>query len=259
MFASLIHLVFAWPLMVFAHRLPRGIQKGKFDTIVTFGDSYTDNGSLTSLYQTMFNESTTPSILPKRWSDGYLWIEYLQDLMNISYLHDFARSGATGNNSIVSRETQDLTTQIEAYKKSSLNDKSNPIYFVWIGLNDIHDVFLRHDNMAKSTIDQMGLSVHNNLNKLYKLGATHIVLLNVIPMGELPKFYNLSLNEKSQLDDMVKQYNANLLHGMDKLNEGGNSSELQILHYDTYTKFSGFRKHWKGSPESCNRGAQCKK
>lgn len=78
-------------------------------------------------------------------------------------------------------------------------------------------------------------------------------------MGELPKFYNLSLNEKLQLDDMVKQYNANLLHSMDKLNKGGNSSELQILHYDTYTKFAGFRKHSKGSPESCNRGTQCKK
>jgi hypothetical protein len=91
------------------------------------------------------------------------------------------------------------------------------------------------------------------------LGAAHIILLNVLPIEKLPKFYSIPAKEKRQLDDMTKQYNKNLLHSMDILNQGGQNSHQHILHYDVYTHFAEFCKNMKGSPESCNQETNCQK
>jgi hypothetical protein len=55
MFSFIIFLIALWSFVVAANALPKRELYNKFDTIVAFGDSYTDYGSLDIFYQKMFN------------------------------------------------------------------------------------------------------------------------------------------------------------------------------------------------------------
>ncbi|KAI9279615.1 GDSL lipase/esterase [Sporodiniella umbellata] len=227
-------------------------QRSKFENMIAFGDSYTDDMSLDYLYDKIYNRDKNSSH-SEASSNGPLWVEYLQNITQIPNLYNFARSGATVNNKITPRGTQDLLTQVDIYSRSNIKNLNNTIYFIWIGLNDIHDLFLYHDNETQSLIDQIGSSVYDSLKKLSELGAKNLVLLNTVPLVSLPKFYAISTDSRARLHAMTKQYNTNLLSGMNKLN----ASELHILHFDTHKKFSELEKHKVGSPMSCNRGKNC--
>lgn len=56
MFSFIIFLIALWSFVVAANALPKRGLYNKFDTIVAFGDSYTDNGSLDIFYQEMFDK-----------------------------------------------------------------------------------------------------------------------------------------------------------------------------------------------------------
>ncbi|CEG73377.1 hypothetical protein RMATCC62417_08774 [Rhizopus microsporus] len=202
-------------------------------------------------------KSQIPVALPKRWSDGHLWIEYLKEMMSAENIYDFARSGATVNNSIVPRSIQDLGEQVQAYSRFFNQAHTDAIHFIWIGLNDIHDIFQGHSNRSQIMIDEVSSSFYNSLSKLYESKAKYMFVLNVIPLGDLPKFYTLSQAEKAHLDSMVRRYNANLAKVMNDLVEKRKDEGLHVYLYDAYENFADLCKNMRGSPSSCNRGSHC--
>lgn len=127
-----------------------------FSNLVTFGDSYTDNGRLG--YYIDNNGSSPPAgvLLPQTSvtaSGGLAWGQYVQQYTGVAYF-DYAVSGATCSNEIISRYlaylniNRSLPSVVNDELPSFLADVSvktlyenrtaeNTVYALWIGTNDL--------------------------------------------------------------------------------------------------------------------------
>ncbi|KAI8639246.1 hypothetical protein BD408DRAFT_405093 [Parasitella parasitica] len=156
----------------------------------------------------------------KREADGPLWVEYLAGLMEDANLYDFARSGATANNKLILRYTEDLNAQVNRYLRSeaSAEPKNDSLFTIWIGVNDMTVLFKKHpvDTVKRqSIINGVVNTVRYDMEKLRAIGATNILLLGLIPLENLPLYRDLPLEEKHQLEKLVSEYNMKLVEIMD--------------------------------------------
>jgi len=137
-----------------AASLPLGILQGpKLENLVTFGDSYTDEGRYTYMVQ---NKRLPPvdSMLPASnttWSGGYSWGRYVANRTGATY-YDYAVAGGMCADTLVPRwlnEIQapfpsvlnyEMTAFEEGLKYTSLYPNrrdDNTVYALWIGTNDL--------------------------------------------------------------------------------------------------------------------------
>ncbi|KAI8327766.1 GDSL lipase/esterase [Choanephora cucurbitarum] len=216
------------------------MKRSQYTSIYAFGDSYTDNFSLDQFYKQglhHIDKNSTLSFYPdqgQRYSNGPLWIEYLANQFNAS-LYDFARSGATSNNSLIFRSTQDVNAQITAYNQSDViqQSKSDALYCFWIGVNDIDVLFQQYPNNTterQSILDHIIDSVQSELTRLYDIGAQQILLMGLIPLQELPKYNSTSLEMRDNLRSLVLDYNARLLAIQQRWTK-------KMIFFDTYQQF----------------------
>lgn len=128
--------------------------KESFSTLVTFGDSYTDDGRL-GYYINHHGEGPPPGVYQtvtnSTASGGPAWGQYVQQYTGVHYL-DYAVSGATCSNEIISRLFASINRpfpsviddEIPSFKadvsfKSLYADRTpeNTVYALWIGTNDL--------------------------------------------------------------------------------------------------------------------------
>ncbi|KAI9469751.1 MAG: GDSL lipase/esterase [Benjaminiella poitrasii] len=193
-------------------------------SIFAFGDSYTDNGSLTEFYKDPKSNISESSLHPqttkalKRSSDGPLWIEYLSIIMNDADLYDFARSGATVNNTLIPRGTQDMNTQVQYYLDTSYlasKPKNDSVYFLWSGVNDMNDLFAKYPTNSKKQrdiLDGIMTSISSDIDHLYHAGAKYVMLLGLIPLEELPMYHTVSSSTRTRLVNLIEDYNNRLVN-----------------------------------------------
>ncbi|KAG2196576.1 hypothetical protein INT47_004879, partial [Mucor saturninus] len=187
-----------------------------FQNVIAFGDSYTDNGSQTRFYTDGSNEISPNSLHPstsdiQRACDGPLWIEYLADMYKAN-LFDFARSGSTANNNLILRYTEDMHTQVEAYERTN-TPRVGSAYFVWTGVNDMTELFIRYPQQRQGRIDIMDAIIDSISDDLYTLadnGANHIVLMGLIPLDAANIYKNISIQTNYELRRLVANYNSRL-------------------------------------------------
>lgn len=131
-----------------------------FDNLVTFGDSYTDNGRLP--YYVANNGSAPPAgVLPPQEnvtaSGGLAWGQFVQQDTGVAYF-DYAVSGATCSNEIVARDfvliNKPFPSVVDDELPSFVADvgvntlyqnrtAENTVYALWIGTNDLgYDGFI---------------------------------------------------------------------------------------------------------------------
>lgn len=145
--------VFAASVLATATTITAFTGGASFDNLVTFGDSYTDNGRLS--YYINNNGSGPPAgVLPPQStvsaSGGLAWGQYVQQDTGVAYF-DYAVSGATCSNEIISR----LFSAINGPFPSVVDDElpsfvadvgtalyanrtaENTVYALWIGTNDL--------------------------------------------------------------------------------------------------------------------------
>lgn len=180
--------------------------KKDFDTLVTFGDSYTDNGRLNyysnhggqgppaGVYQDVSNVTA---------SGGRTWPQYVQDLTGARLL-DYAVSGATCSNKIVEREASwinrsfpsVLDDEIPSFKadvafKTLYPDRTanNTVYALWIGTNDLGwDGFISDSELNGATISTFVDCVWEVFDNIYKTGGRRFVLFNEAPLDISPLY-----------------------------------------------------------------------
>ncbi|KAK4520626.1 G-patch domain-containing protein [Mucor velutinosus] len=200
---------------------PRNASSARITSIFAFGDSYTDNGSFNDFYMSNTDEinraslrtATAPRI--KREADGPLWVEYLAGLMDDAYLYDFARSGATANNKLILRNTEDMDTQVNRYLRSGAarEPKENSLFTIWIGVNDMTDLFSKHPldtPQRQRIINGIMTTIRYDMEKLYNVGAKNMLLLGLIPLENLPVYCQLTPETRHQLQTLVSEYNTRL-------------------------------------------------
>jgi hypothetical protein len=180
--------------------------KKSFETLVTFGDSWTDNGRLGYYINNggkappagqMHGESTTTA------SGGLAWAQFAAQGADAK-LMDYAVSGAVCNNQIVARNAAFigrtfpaiLDDQIPSFEADvgfktlyPRRTGDNTVYAVWIGTNDLgFDAFLSDSQAPGKTISDFAACNFEVLDRIYKTGGRRFVLLNTGPLEKTPLY-----------------------------------------------------------------------
>ncbi|KAG2191750.1 hypothetical protein INT46_009462 [Mucor plumbeus] len=225
---------------------PRSLNHSRFTSIFAFGDSYTDNGSFNDFYMSKTDKIDRSSLkidtsrTIKRESDGPLWVEYLAGLMDNADLYDFARSGATANNQLILRNTEDVDTQVNRYIRSdaSKENKDNSLFTIWIGVNDMTVLFSKYPldtPERQSIIDGIMATILYDMEKIHIAGAKNILLLGLIPLENLPVYHDLPSETKYLLENLVFEYNTRLIEILNRFKV--NKSDLNASYFNTNELF----------------------
>ncbi|KAK4100277.1 carbohydrate esterase family 16 protein [Parathielavia hyrcaniae] len=181
--------------------------KRGFETLVTFGDSFTDNGRLGYYINnggkappagTMHAESTTTA------SGGLSWAQYAARLGGDATLMDYAVSGAVCSNQLSPRHFSYINRTFPAMVDDEIpsfqadvrfktlyprRTADNTVYAVWIGTNDLgFDAFLSDSQAAGKTISDFVDCVFSVFDSIYKTGGRRFVVLNVAPLELTPLY-----------------------------------------------------------------------
>jgi phospholipase/lecithinase/hemolysin len=182
-----------------------------FETLVTFGDSYTDNGRLSYYINNggkappagqMHDESFTTA------SGGLSWAQFAAKGAGAK-LMDYAVAGAVCSNQVVARNFAYINRTFPAILDDEIpsfeadvafkslyphRTADNTVYAVWIGTNDLGaDAFLTDSQAPGKTISDFVDCVFTMFDRIYKTGGRRFVLLNTVPL-ELTPLYALPEN-----------------------------------------------------------------
>ncbi|KAL1592316.1 hypothetical protein SLS60_011393 [Paraconiothyrium brasiliense] len=185
-------------------------QSQSFKTLVTFGDSYTDENRLG--YFGSHNGSAPPvgwnaGVSYKASTGGLVWPRYASIYTN-STLYNYAVSGAVCSNSITPRWWSTVNApfpdiinyELPAYISDSNYVSPNgtafftgtpdtTVYAIWIGTNDVgNNAFLTDSQVAGTKLSDYVDCVYDVVDGLYQSGARYFVLLNLAPLNLVPQY-----------------------------------------------------------------------
>ncbi|KAL2257378.1 hypothetical protein VTK26DRAFT_248 [Humicola hyalothermophila] len=213
-----------------------------FDTLVTFGDSWTDNGRL-SYYGSHDGQAPPPGQYHDETnvtaSGGLSWAQFAAKSAGAK-LMDYAISGAVCSNQIVARYASFMNREFPAIMDDeipsfqadvrfrSLYPNRNPlntVYAVWIGTNDLgFDAFLSDSQAPGKTITDFVECVWSVFDAVYKTGGRRFVLMNTGPLELSPlyahpdnggtgdsQFWNTKTKyNMTEYGQKIKQYTTNV-------------------------------------------------
>ncbi|KAK0637203.1 GDSL lipase/esterase [Bombardia bombarda] len=184
----------------------RGPNKSSFDTLVAFGDSYTDNGRLGHYINNGGNPPAPGkyhTVTNKTASGGLAWSQFVARDAGAS-LVDYAISGATCSNKVISRYFSAIKKPFPAvlddeipsfqadvaYKAIFPNRQADKtMYTLWIGTNDLGaDAFLTDSQTAGATLTNFVGCIWSVFDAIYKTGGRRFVLLNEAPLHLSPLY-----------------------------------------------------------------------
>ncbi|KAF9891554.1 hypothetical protein FE257_004022 [Aspergillus nanangensis] len=181
-----------------------------FKTLVTFGDSYTDDSRLGYFAS---NGGAAP---PVGWvqpennnsaSGGYTWGHFVAQSAKVNR-YNYAVSGAVCSNEITPRAFSAINApfpsvleyEIPAFLADSkfktpsgkkfLNiHPQDTVYAMWIGTNDLGNyAFLTDSQVAEKTIPDYVNCIYKALDQLYRNGGRHFVIMNNAPLHLAPMY-----------------------------------------------------------------------
>ncbi|KAF3183489.1 hypothetical protein TWF225_000224 [Orbilia oligospora] len=211
LYKSLLTLTLA-TTSTLASSLRRDIHKGfgNVDTLVVFGDSYTDEGRLGYMQG---NGGALPpdNFVPSQGSingassGGKIWARIASDLTGHSLIN-YAVSGAVCSNDLTPRWLDGINGNFPAVKEyevpqfkkehtitrykgpGNLNpDKA--VFAIWIGTNDLGSgALLTDEHLAGVTLPDYTDCVAEQIRDLYNYGARKFIILNVAPLERAPHY-----------------------------------------------------------------------
>ncbi|PSR82358.1 carbohydrate esterase family 16 protein [Coniella lustricola] len=177
-----------------------------FTTLVTFGDSYTDDGRF-SWYYDHDDQPPPAGVMPPQESvsasGGLAWGQYVQRDTGAVY-YDYAVSGATCSNEIISRylsslggpfpsvvddEIPSFVADVRSNTLYANTTASNTVYALWIGTNDLgYGAFLTDSQAPGTNITTYIDCVWSVFDTIYSSGGRRFVLLNTAPLQHAPLY-----------------------------------------------------------------------
>lgn len=177
----------------------------KLSNLVTFGDSYTDEGRLNYIFS--HNALPPPGeLLPVNNATsvgGYAWPRLVAQKTGAK-LYDYAVAGGMCSDSVTQHFLSNingpfpsiLDYEVPAFRtdlgyRGLYPDRrpDNTAYALWIGTNDLGiDGFLGDKQVRGATIPDFVECVWKALDGVYRLGGRHFVLLNVLPLQLSPMY-----------------------------------------------------------------------
>ncbi|KAI9870229.1 MAG: hypothetical protein M1830_004504 [Pleopsidium flavum] len=197
----------------------------RFSSLITFGDSYTDENRLNYFVSNHGSAPPPGTLLPESFmtpGGGRTWpryvVQYTGSEVNNQFvpqlnLYDYAVSGAVCSNLITPRFfpsiNADFPSVLEYEIPAYMNDskavsnttgkayftpaltQSNAVYAIWIGTNDLGvNLFLTDSQAAGKTITSFTDCIFVALDQLYASGGRYFVLNNIAPLYLAPLYAN---------------------------------------------------------------------
>ncbi|KAH8597112.1 GDSL lipase/esterase [Bisporella sp. PMI_857] len=186
----------------------------KFDNLVAFGDSYTDESRLGYFFQHNGTAPPPGTTLPPSTSapgGGITWPRWVSNYTG-ARLYNYAVSGAVCDNKIIYRylagiygpfpdvvyEANAFVADTKYINKSTHSNtfypnrrSDNTVYSIWIGTNDLgNGAFLTDSSLDHSTIPDYVDCIFDRFDQIYQTGGRHFVLMNLSPL-ELSPLYGM--------------------------------------------------------------------
>lgn len=166
------------------------VNAAQVNKFTVFGDSLSDNGNIYQYSEKRFPPS--PPYFKGRFSNGYVWIEWL---MQKYYprtwrkrIFDYAFGGAgvdlvSKNDQSHERVSFSLGSEVASYLLAH-NDRAdaNSLYAVWIGSNN----YIASNSNPVETAAMVNAGIKQELEILANKGARHILVVNLPDMGRSP-------------------------------------------------------------------------
>jgi len=175
--------------------------------IVVFGDSLSDNGNL---YEYMQHKlPLSPPYYKGRFSNGPVWIEHLANLcfpgQGEQRLLDYAFGGAGIADKGEYEALFTLEHEVDSYLLAH-QDKADPssLFVFWIGANN----YLSPLVDVKKSVKLVTNSIKQEMRRLARAGAEHILVINLPDLGKVPMARNFGLEK--ELSYATKQHNKAL-------------------------------------------------
>ncbi|KAG9002776.1 hypothetical protein FRB94_004723 [Tulasnella sp. JGI-2019a] len=170
--------------------------------LVTFGDSYTDEGRLG--YFINHNGSAppvgyVPPISNATSTGGYIWPRIVANNTGVT-LHDYAVSGAVCSNELTPRYFAGINAPFPAVQEYEIpafiaDNKAKPVnpattmFSIWIGTNDLgNGAILTDEHLPGVTLVNVTDCVVDAVQKLYNAGARNFIFQNVAPLQYVPQY-----------------------------------------------------------------------
>lgn len=211
-----LQLVIAWFL---AFPLSAQADKAPFSRIIAFGDSLTDTGNffqLTGLPPVPYYQG--------RFSNGRVWIEHLGDRlgMQIDPEDNYAVGGATtgrdNENDIPGVfEFPGLQDELDHFTARLQGSAADPdaLYVIWAGANDFFVATGTPTQTIATGVGNTAVAVQ----RLYALGARHLMVVNLPDLGLTP--LGVASGNSAGLSYVCKAYNGYLAQALDQLAAAG--------------------------------------
>jgi phospholipase/lecithinase/hemolysin len=200
----------------------------RFKNVVTFGDSYTDNGNVYKLSRGIWPRS--PPYYRGRYCNGPNWVDQLK----IFGVKNYAYGGATTDNVIVQGYAKfgtipvpGVRQQIGIYKNGTRWNKINfarTLYILWAGGNDLID-------KPTLTPPQIVTSLLNGVNDLLAIGAKHILVFNAVPAQSIPVTQGLA--PPATLAYLTSVFNSALTAELGIIQQSNTEASLNIFNINS--------------------------
>lgn len=205
----------------------------QFDTIVSFGDSLSDNGNLYHYLAHIIPKS--PPYYKGHFSNGSVWVETLyQDYFPNGKSEKFLNYSVGGAGAVLSYKENlpyTLTAEVEDYLYlHHYTNKDKSLFIIWVGANNYLNAPTNVDAITSSVVNAIG----DNIKTLVDRGAVMFLVVNLPDMGKTPEASKE--NHQELLTELTVKHNQKLLDKYNELKE--EYPNVNFAYFDVYSLFN---------------------
>ena len=201
----------------------RGI--GHIKAIYVFGDSLSDNGNLFSVSGGAVPLS--PPYFDGRFSNGPVWVEYLDDMLPRAELNDFAFGGSFSDTGNIFGALPGVLEQVALFVGGGPALMPRDLCIVWSGANNY--IFEPETTDPPDTVNDVSIAI----DALAGAGCQSFLIPNLPNIGETP--FGIAAGLEAFLTAKIEEHNDELADEVDFLRE---DLDIEIILLDVNAIFA---------------------
>jgi phospholipase/lecithinase/hemolysin len=209
-----------WGSAAVAQGQSRGI--GHIKAIHVFGDSLSDNGNLFAASGGA--APPRPPYFEGRFSNGPVWVEYLNDMLPRAELNDLAFGGAFSDTGNAHGPFPGVLDQVALFLGTNPPPKRRDLCIVWSGANNY--IFEPGTSDPSTIVDDVSTAIQ----QLAGAGCQSFLIPNLPNIGETP--FGIAFGLQELLTLKIEAHNGELAEEVDMLRE---ELGIEIILLDVHT------------------------
>lgn len=227
----------------------------RFDTMIVFGDSLSDNGNLYRFMWSTFPGS--PPYFEGRFSNGPVWIEQLYDSYYPEHykagLQNYAVGGAGAVVSYKLHFPYTLLMELGNYLYwNTYGKKETSLYTIWIGANN----YVNGPTNIESITDSVVGAIGDTVERIIEDGGDKFLIPNLPDLGRLPQ--SVDRHIEPLVTELTIIHNRKLATKVEELRK--KYPEAIFVYFDIYSFFNGEIEHaqdygFSNAKDACYMGS----